>query len=72
MRAVVGKDDDARTGPCHMHPALGAYVFQRGRVEVRNRTVLAAMTNKQSHDDGTASDDEIKWLEARSRGQFGI
>ena len=33
--------------------------------------VLAAMTNKQSHDDGRLSDDEIQWLEARSEG-FGI
>ena len=68
----MGKDDDARTRPRRMHPALASYVFQRGGIEVRNRTVLAAMTNKQSHDDGTASEDEINWLEARSRGQFGI
>lgn len=39
---------------------------------VRNRTVLAAMTNKQSHDDGTVSDEEIRWLEMRARGGFGI
>lgn len=72
MRPVVGKDDDARTGPHIMHPALAPYVFNRGGIEVRNRTVLAAMTNKQSHADGTASEDEIRWLEARSRGRFGI
>ena len=39
---------------------------------MRNRTVLAAMTNKQSHPDGTVSGDEIEWLEARSQGGFGI
>ena len=55
-----------------MHPALDTYVFTRGSLSVRNRTVLAAMTNKQSHDDGRLSDDEIQWLEARSEGGFGI
>ncbi|MGB0313851.1 MAG: NADH:flavin oxidoreductase, partial [Poseidonia sp.] len=55
-----------------MHPALAPYTFARGGITVRNRTVLAAMTNKQSHDDGTVSSDEIAWLEARSVGGFGI
>ena len=41
-------------------------------VRVRNRTVLAAMTNKQSEDDGTLSDDEIGWLLRRAEGGFGI
>jgi len=39
---------------------------------VRNRTVLAAMTNKQSEEDGTLSDDEINWLLRRAEGGFGI
>ncbi len=39
---------------------------------VRNRTVLAAMTNKQSEDDGTLSDHEINWLLRRAEGGFGI
>ncbi|MFL2974952.1 MAG: NADH:flavin oxidoreductase [Candidatus Thalassarchaeaceae archaeon] len=39
---------------------------------VRNRTVLAAMTNKQSQEDGTLSDDEINWLLRRAEGGFGI
>ena len=43
----------------------------RGRT-VRNRSVLAAMTNKQSHDDGTISDKEARWLEMRAEGGFGI
>jgi 2,4-dienoyl-CoA reductase-like NADH-dependent reductase (Old Yellow Enzyme family) len=55
-----------------MHPALAPYTFARGGITVRNRTVLAAMTNKQSHDDGTVSSDEIAWLEGRSIGGFGI
>ena len=37
-----------------------------------NRSVLAAMTNKQSHLDGTLSDEEIKWLTRRAKGGFGI
>ena len=55
-----------------MHPALVEFTFDRGNVVVRNRTVLAAMTNKQSHADGSLSDDEIRWLEARAKGGFGI
>ena len=41
-------------------------------ISVRNRTVLAAMTNKQSHEDGTLSDEEISWLLRRAAGGFGI
>jgi 2,4-dienoyl-CoA reductase-like NADH-dependent reductase (Old Yellow Enzyme family) len=37
-----------------------------------NRIALAAMTNKQSHDDGTASEDEIRWLQRRAQGGFGM
>lgn len=37
-----------------------------------NRVALAPLTNTQSHDDGTLSDDEIAWLEARGRGGFGL
>ena len=72
MRPVVRKDDDVRVKPAFMHPALAPYTFARGDLTVRNRTVLAAMTNKQSHDDGTVSSNEIAWLEARSIGGFGI
>lgn len=43
----------------------------RGYV-LKNRTVLAAMTNKQSHEDGTLSDDEINWLVRRAEGDFAI
>ena len=30
------------------------------------------MTNSQSHDDGTLSDDELRWLEMRAAGGFGV
>ena len=37
-----------------------------------NRYALAPMTNKQSHDDGTLSDTECRWLVARGHGGFGV
>ncbi|MFT4710612.1 MAG: 2,4-dienoyl-CoA reductase-like NADH-dependent reductase (Old Yellow Enzyme family) [Bacteroidia bacterium] len=48
------------------------YTFPRTGTVIRNRMVLAAMTNKQSGDDGVLSDDELEWLAARARGGFGI
>ena len=39
---------------------------------IPNRSVLAAMTNKQSHADGTLSDEEIAFLIRRAKGGFGI
>ena len=45
--------------------------FGRG-IFGKNRTLLAAMTNKQSNDDGTLSEDEINWLVRRAKGDFGI
>ena len=49
-----------------------AFVLPRTGRTLRNRSVLAAMTNKQSHDDGTLSDEEIHWLTMRAQGGFGI
>ena len=46
-------------------------LLRTGRV-LRNRTILAAMTNKQSEEDGILSDAEIKWLLMRAEGGFGI
>lgn len=46
------------------------FVFARGP-RAPNRVVLAAMTNKQSHPDGTLGEDELTWLAARARGGFG-
>jgi 2,4-dienoyl-CoA reductase-like NADH-dependent reductase (Old Yellow Enzyme family) len=47
-------------------------IFARNNKTVRNRTVLAAMTNKQSNENGTLSEEEIIWLERRAQGGFGI
>jgi 2,4-dienoyl-CoA reductase-like NADH-dependent reductase (Old Yellow Enzyme family) len=44
----------------------------RNGVCARNRAWLAPMTNQQSHDDGSLSDDELRWLEMRARGGFGV
>ncbi len=37
-----------------------------------NRFMLAPLTNRQSHADGTLSDDEHRWLTFRAQGGFGI
>ncbi|MEM7245817.1 MAG: NADH:flavin oxidoreductase [Acidobacteriota bacterium] len=51
---------------------LSSFTFPRTGRQVSNRMVLAAMTNKQSHADGSLSEDEHEWLAARARGGFGI
>jgi 2,4-dienoyl-CoA reductase-like NADH-dependent reductase (Old Yellow Enzyme family) len=48
------------------------FTFPRSGRSLRNRTVLAAMTNKQSHDDGSLGENELRWLRARASGGFGI
>ena len=39
---------------------------------IPNRVALAAMTNGQSHPDGTLGDDELHWLERRAIGRYGL
>ena len=45
--------------------------FRRGPA-MKNRMMLAPLTNQQSHADGTLSDDEFKWLVKRAEGGFGL
>jgi len=45
--------------------------FRRGPA-MRNRMMLAPLTNLQSHDDGTLSEDEFDWLVKRADGGFGL
>ncbi len=45
--------------------------FSNG-LRMKNRFMLAPLTNLQSHDDGTLSDDEYRWLTFRARGGFGM
>ncbi|WP_422073248.1 NADH:flavin oxidoreductase [Tranquillimonas rosea] len=40
--------------------------------KIKNRFVLAPLTNTQSHEDGTLSDDEYRWLTMRAEGGFGL
>ena len=44
----------------------------RNGLVIPNRSVLAAMTNKQSHADGTLSDEEMRFLLRRAEGGFGL
>jgi 2,4-dienoyl-CoA reductase-like NADH-dependent reductase (Old Yellow Enzyme family) len=39
---------------------------------MRNRLVLAPLTNLQSHEDGTLGEDEYRWLERRAHGGYGL
>jgi 2,4-dienoyl-CoA reductase-like NADH-dependent reductase (Old Yellow Enzyme family) len=45
--------------------------FSRGP-GLRNRFMLAPLTNLQSHADGRLSDDEFRWLTLRAQGGFGL
>ncbi len=45
--------------------------FSRGPA-MKNRFMLAPLTNSQSHEDGTISDDEYNWLVKRAQGGFGL
>ena len=52
--------------------ALGETLgFDRGPA-MANRMMLAPLTNFQSHEDGTLSDDEYRWLTKRAEGGFGL
>ncbi len=39
---------------------------------MRNRFMMAPLTNFQSHDDGRLSDDEYRWLTLRAQAGFGL
>jgi 2,4-dienoyl-CoA reductase-like NADH-dependent reductase (Old Yellow Enzyme family) len=39
---------------------------------LKNRLVLAPLTNSQSHPDGTLSDEEFNWLTLRAKGGFAL
>jgi 2,4-dienoyl-CoA reductase-like NADH-dependent reductase (Old Yellow Enzyme family) len=41
-------------------------------IHTKNRFMLAPLTNTQSHEDGTLSDEEYSWLTMRAEGGFGI
>ena len=39
---------------------------------MKNRFMLAPLTNQQSHENGQLSDEEFHWLTMRAKGQFGL
>lgn len=39
---------------------------------MKNRLMLAPLTNQQSHPDGRLSDEEYRWLTMRAQGGFGL
>ncbi|CAB4728398.1 MAG: NADH:flavin oxidoreductase [Actinobacteria bacterium] len=41
-------------------------------LDMKNRFMLAPLTNSQSNADGTLSDDEFHWLTLRAQGGFGL
>ena len=45
--------------------------FTRGPA-MKNRFMLAPLTNTQSHADGRLSDEEFHWLTLRAQGGFGL
>lgn len=53
------------------HSAGKKITFKCG-MTMKNRFMLAPMTNTQSHEDGTLSETELKWLTMRAKGGFGL
>ncbi|XOV82348.1 MAG: NADH:flavin oxidoreductase [bacterium] len=45
--------------------------FSRGP-QMKNRFMLAPLTNSQSHEDGVMSEEEFHWLTMRAAGGFGL
>jgi len=50
---------------------VSSITFKNG-VSIKNRFMLAPLTNQQSHEDGQLSDEEFNWLAMRAKGGFGI
>lgn len=54
-----------------MASLLDSLTFPRGAT-MKNRFMLAPLTNSQSHPDGVLSDEEHRWLTMRAEGGFGL
>lgn len=54
-----------------MNNLFQSLAFPNGAT-MKNRFMLAPLTNTQSHVDGTLSDDEYNWLTMRASGGFGL
>ena len=53
-------------------PLLDVPLRFKNRVRMKNRFMLAPITNTQSHEDGKLSDEEYQWLTMRAKGGFGL
>ena len=54
-----------------MNPLFESLHLKSGKT-LKNRFMLAPLTNLQSHADGSLSDDEYRWLTMRAEGGFGV
>jgi 2,4-dienoyl-CoA reductase-like NADH-dependent reductase (Old Yellow Enzyme family) len=54
-----------------MASPIDSIQFKHGP-KIKNRFFLAPLTNQQSLEDGTLSEDEYKWLTMRAQGGFGM
>jgi 2,4-dienoyl-CoA reductase-like NADH-dependent reductase (Old Yellow Enzyme family) len=54
-----------------MHALFEPLKFSHGTT-LKNRFALAPLTNMQSHEDGTLSNDEHRWLTMRAKGGFAL
>lgn len=54
-----------------MTDLMSPLTFTSGHT-MKNRFMLAPLTNCQSNEDGTLSDDEYAWLTMRAKGGFGL
>ena len=54
-----------------MNQLLSPFNFSRGP-SLKNRFILAPLTNTQSFEDGKLSDEEFKWLTMRAQGGFAL
>ena len=54
-----------------MTNANSTITFPCGAI-MKNRFMLAPLTNQQSHENGQLSHDELKWLTMRAVGGFGL
>ena len=55
-----------------MIPSLDSQLTFKCGATMKNRFMLAPLTNKQSHEDGTLSEEEFHWLTMRAKGGFGL
>ncbi len=54
-----------------MNSLFSPLTFNRGPA-MKNRFMLAPLTNQQSHENGVCSDEEYTWLTKRAEGGFGL